>query len=76
MINSEYIGKPKELWETLKPLGMLKKTMISNFNVVESNNALTYDKKTIAKICKDFFSSLAESLLIKLPNAPNKYKNH
>ena len=40
---SECIGKPKELWETLKPLGMPKKIMISNFNVVESNNALTYD---------------------------------
>ena len=30
-------------------------------------------KKTIANIFKDFFSNLAESLLIKLSNAPNKY---
>ena len=52
---------------------MPQKTLISNFNAVESNNALTFDKKTIAKIFKDFFSNLAESLLIKLPNAPNKY---
>ena len=52
---------------------MPQKTLISNFNVVESNNALTFDKKTIAKIFKYFFSNLAESLLIKLPNAPNKY---
>ena len=63
---SECIGKPKELWETLKFLGMPKKTLISNFNAVESNNALTFDKKTIAKFFKDFFSNLAESLLIKL----------
>ena len=45
---------------------MPKKTLISNFNAVESNNALTFDKKTIAKFFKDFFSNLAESLLIKL----------
>ena len=44
--------------------------VISNFNAVESNNALTFDKKAIAKMFKDFFSNLAESLLIKLPNAP------
>ena len=65
---SENIGKPKELWETLKSLGMPQKTLISNFNAVESNNALTFDKKTIAKMFKDFFSNLAESLLIKLPS--------
>ena len=52
---------------------MPQKTLISNFNVVESNDALTFDKKDIAKVFKDFFSNLAESLLIKLPNAPNKY---
>ena len=52
---------------------MLQKTLISNFNAFESNNALTFDKKTIANIFKDFFSHLAESLLIKLSNAPNKY---
>ena len=55
-------------------LGMPKKTLISNFNAVESNNALTVNqKKTIANIFKDFLPNLADSLLIKLPNAPNKY---
>ena len=53
---------------------MPQKTLISSFNAVESNNALTFDKRTIAKMFKDFFSNLAESLLIKLPNAPNKYE--
>ena len=52
---------------------MPKKTLVSNFNAVEGKHALTFDKKTIAKIVKDFFSNLAESLLIKLPNAPKKY---
>ena len=70
---SENIGKPKELWETLKSFGMPQKTLISNFNVVEGNNALTFDKKTKAKIFKDFFSNLSQSPLTKLPNALNKY---
>ena len=51
------------------------KTLVSNFNALESNNALTIDKKTTANIFKDFFSNLAESLLIKLPNAPHKYNS-
>ena len=44
---SEYVVKLKELWETLKSLEMPKKTLISNFNAVESNNALTLDKKKL-----------------------------
>ena len=52
---------------------MPQKILISNINEVESNSALTFYKKTITKIFKDFFSNLAESLLIKLPSAPNKY---
>ena len=49
---SENIGKPKELWETLKSLDMPQKTLISNFNAVESNNALTFDKKLQQKYSK------------------------
>ena len=77
---------------------MPQKTLISSFNSVESNNALTCDKKLqqkcfifIFKIfiqdgryihkrillkrkdLQDFFSDLAESLLIKLPDALKKY---
>ena len=70
---SENIGKLKELWETLKSPNMPEKTLISNFNAVESNNGLPFDKKTIAKIFKDFFSHLVKSILSKLPNVPNKY---
>ena len=38
---SEMIGKPKELWESLKSLGMSKTSVISNFNSDEGNNTLT-----------------------------------
>ena len=69
---SETIGKPKELWESLKSLGMPKRTVISNFNAIEENDTLTYDTRSISKTFKNFFSNLAKSLLIKLPNPPDK----
>ena len=34
---SETIGKPKELWECLKSLGIPHKTVISNFNAIEED---------------------------------------
>ena len=34
--------------ENLKSRGMLNKTLASNFNAVESNNPLMFDKKIIA----------------------------
>ena len=70
---SETIGKLKELWEYLKSLGIPNKTVISNFNAIEENDTLTYDTRSISNIFKDFFSNLAKSLLIKLPNPPDKY---
>ena len=69
---SESVGKPKELWNTLKSLGMPKKTLVSNFNVID-NKSLTYDIKTISKVFKDFFSNLAEFFLAKLPDPSKKY---
>ena len=51
---------------------MPKRTVISNFNAIEENDTLTYDTRSISKIFKNFFSNLAKSLLIKLPNPPDK----
>ena len=70
---SESVGKPKELWNTLKSLGMPKKTVVSNFNAIDDNKSLTYDMKTMSKVFKDFFSNLAKSFLDKLPDPSNKY---
>ena len=72
---SETIGKPKELWKSVKSLGMPNKTIISNFNAIEENDTLTYDTRSIPKIFKNLFSNLAKSLLIKLPNPPDKYNS-
>ena len=52
---------------------MPSKTLISNFNAMEDNGTLTYDTCSISTVFKNFFASLAESLLIKLPNSLDKY---
>ena len=70
---SETTGKPKELWESLKSLGMPNKTVISNFEAIEQDNTLTRDTRSISKMFKNFFSNLAESLLSKLPKPTDKY---
>ena len=54
---SETIGKSKELWESLKSLGMPSKTVISNFNAIEENDTLTYDTRSISKIFKNSFQT-------------------
>ena len=70
---SDDIGKPEELWESLKHLCMPNKTLISNFNAMEDNDTLTYGTCSISRVSKNFFSNLVESLLTKLPNLPDKY---
>ena len=70
---SERVGKPRELQNTLKSLGMPKKTVVSNFNAIDNGKSLTCDIKTMSKVFKDFFSNLAESFLAKLLDPQNKY---
>ena len=72
---SESIGKPKKQWESLKYLDMSSKTLISNFNVMEGNDTLTCDTRSISTVFKNFFANLPESLLTKLPNLPDKLFN-
>ena len=70
MKNSGNVVKLKELW---KSLGMPKKTVASNFNIIVNNKSLTYGIKTMSKVFKHFSSNFAESLLVKLPDRPNMY---
>ena len=52
---------------------MPNKKLISNFSAMEDNDTLTYDTRSISKVFKNLFSSSAKSLLVKLPNPPDKY---
>ena len=51
------IDKPKELWESLKSLGMPNMTVISNFNAIEECNSLTHDTIQLQKISKTSFQT-------------------
>ena len=42
------IGKHKELWESVKSLGMPNKTVVSNFKAIEEGNTLTHDTHSIS----------------------------
>ena len=61
---SESIGKPKELWESLKYLSIPNKTLITKFNAIEDNDNLTYDTQTISLVLKKFFPNLANLFLL------------
>ena len=52
---------------------MPNKTLISNFKAMKDNYTFTYDTRSISIVFKNLFSNLVESLLIKLPNPPDKY---
>ena len=60
---SKTYWQTKELWNTLKSIGMPKKTV-----ALYHKKPVTYDIKTMSKVFKDSISNLAESLLGKLPD--------
>ena len=70
---TENIGKPKELWNCLKSLGLKFESSISNINCLENDKSVNFDVKDIAKDFSAYFSNLAENLVSKLPNPSNKY---
>ena len=69
----ENIAKPKDLWKTLKSLGLSKNFSVVQTNAVEDNKHLKYDLKSVAQTFSKFYSNLAESLLNNLSNSPNKF---
>ena len=59
--------------EILKSLGLKFEPSISNINCLENDKFTKFDVKDIAKDFSAYFSNLAENLVSKLPNPPNKY---
>ena len=70
---NDNIGKPKQLWKSLKSLGLPSKKSSSATICLEKDGILSFDPKTNAEIFKDFYSNLANNLVKKLPTPPNKY---
>ena len=64
----ETIGRPKELWKNLRILGLPKTVSTTSATIcLKSNDTLSFDLQKNVEIFKDFYSSLADSLLEKLP---------
>ena len=69
----ENIGKPKELWKTLKTLGLPSKKAPPTKICLKTNDTISFDDATNASIFKNFYSSLADNLVSKLPTAPKRF---
>ena len=69
---NENIGKPQELWKSLKSLGLKFECSVFNINCLENDKSAVY-VKNIAKDFSAYFSNLAENFVSKLPNSSNKY---
>ena len=70
---NENIRKHKELWKSLKSLGLPSKKSSSSTICLEKDGILSFDPKANAEIFKDFYSNVANDLFKKLPNPLNKY---
>ena len=70
----ENTGKPKELWKTLKSMGLDNtKASSVNFCLKDDEQTLCFDTKSKIKVFKNFFSGLADELLQKLPCPSNRF---
>ena len=70
---SENIAKPKELWQTLKSLGLPNENNSPSNICLKNKNGLLFDSLSIAETFKKYYSSLAENLVLKLPKPPNNF---
>ena len=70
---SENIAKQKELWQTLKQLGLPNKKNSPSNTCLKNKNGLLFDSMSIAETFKKYYSSLAENLVLKLPKPLNNF---
>ena len=64
------IGKPKDLWRTLKSMGLSAKSSSVTKICLKDGEKLSFDSKTNANTFCNFYSNLAGELLKKLPTPP------
>jgi len=61
-------NKPKQLWQTLKSLGIQAKGGSSTTNIgLQIGNELCFDKAKVADTFNSFFTTVASTLVSKLP---------
>lgn len=68
------VKQPKKLWKILNDMGSTTKSKSKSGNVgIIIENDMCYDKRRIACHFNSFFTTIADSLVSKLPAVSNKY---
>ena len=70
---TENAGKPKELWKTLKKLGVPSKEQTMSAISLKKDGKIISDTKSICEIFKDFFANLSSNLVKNLPSPTNTF---
>ena len=65
------INKPKELWKTLKSMGVPSKAVTASNICLKEKDKIVFNASKNCSIFKKYFSSLAHNLVSKLPLSPN-----
>ena len=68
------IAKPSKLWKVLKSIGVSSSSSeTSKVCLKGENNNILFEPKETCNVFKNFYENLAQSLVDKLPPAPNKF---
>ena len=75
---TENKNDPKKLWQTLKQLGSSKNTKTKSSNIgLNIEGVLSFDKSAVAEKFNHFFTTVASTLVNKLPNSLGNFgKQH
>ena len=67
------LHKLKQLWKTLKYMGLSSKAASALNICLKDKNKIFYNNTKNSSIFKSFFSNLAQNLVSKLPPSPNAF---
>ena len=67
------MNKSKEIWKTLKSIGLSSKAASTSNVGVKDRNEIVFNDTKNCSIFKSFFSNLAQNLVSKLPPTPNVF---
>ena len=67
------INKPKELWKTLKSMGLSSKAASASTICLKERNEIVFNDTKNCSIFKSFFPDLVQNLVSKLPPSPNVF---
>ena len=69
----EHKHDSKKLWQQLKTLGYSNKTKGENKVVLDIDGETCFDSNKVANYINEFYTSVASTLINKLPSATNKF---